>query len=66
MVLRFRLDTDNHAESNPVGYVDFLGRQISDRDYFSSCVDVEVAVVYHLVLPRVILHVCIYDACMYV
>ena len=56
-----------HAERNSVDKWSFcLGRQISDRDYFSSCVDVEVAVVYHLVLPRVILHVCIYDACMYV
>lgn len=34
--------------------------------YYAQAWDVEVAVVYQLVLPRVILHVCIYDACMYV
>ena len=48
---------------NDVKFRNFDGRW---NFYYAQAWDVEVAVVYQLVLPRVILHVCIYDACMYV
>ena len=59
MVLRFRLDTRVHAERNSVDDVDFLSRQISDRDHFSSFVNVEdhvLAVVHQCVFLRVVPH----------